>query len=148
MMIPQQPHITGELVPTARYRIQNVRWPLSYLELPDPNDGSEVISALDQNKKTQFWNVLDLGHGKHSIMNQGSAKYANSGPRGKDGSPIVGSSNVQELKITECSVKGTYTIGPTDGTLFWGLPDERVGAQLQLDAIPTERNLWLFIRVD
>ncbi|TDL18168.1 hypothetical protein BD410DRAFT_900951 [Rickenella mellea] len=147
-MPPRKPHIIGESVPTGRYLIRNVRW-LCYLELPDPNDASEVISAVEENKMTQWWNVVDLGNGKHSVMNQGSANYANSGFRAQKGSAVVGRSNLQQFKITECRVKGTYTIGPTDVQLYWGLSDDQLGTPVQLDAIPnTERNQWFFIPVD
>ncbi|TDL18215.1 hypothetical protein BD410DRAFT_831047, partial [Rickenella mellea] len=132
LMPPLKPHIKGEFVPTGRYRIQNVRW-LNYLELPDPNDASEVVSAVGENKTTQLWKVVDLENGKHSIENEGSANYANAGFRAQKGSAVVGRSNLQQFKITECRVKGIYTIRPTDVQLYWGLTDDELGLPVRLD---------------
>ncbi|TDL18183.1 hypothetical protein BD410DRAFT_843029 [Rickenella mellea] len=89
-------------------------------------------------------------------MNQGSARYASTGYRAQKGTAVVGRSKPEQFKITECRVKGTCTVGPTD-KLSFGLSDVQlenpVGQQsrVQLHDIPNDepkKSLWYIIPVD
>ncbi|TDL20601.1 hypothetical protein BD410DRAFT_790832 [Rickenella mellea] len=167
---PRKPHFTGEFVRGGRYIIKNVRW-RSCLELPDQNDQSEVVSAVDEDKDTQWWWVDELRNGNHSIKNRGSENYASCPFQAKNGEPIVGRSNLKQFRITECrGSEGTYLIETTDLNvqLCWGLADGETSSPVTLhdksfsdlcSKVPpdvflphvkseAEKTRWMFIPLD
>ncbi|TDL18201.1 hypothetical protein BD410DRAFT_793513 [Rickenella mellea] len=148
--MPQQLAIHKGPVQTAKYLIKNVRHG-TYLELPDENDATEVVSGFEENRSEQKWEITDLDGNKFWIMNSGTKNYATSGHRASEGDSIVGRSTKQQFRILETGKIGQYVISPTDTSteLYWGFTDSEFGSPVKLHPVPNnDKNQWFLIPVE
>ncbi|TDL16789.1 hypothetical protein BD410DRAFT_794994 [Rickenella mellea] len=146
-MAPRNLPVSGQIVPSDIYFIRNILT-RTYLELPNPDDGSQVFSALGADKATQWWKVIKEKNGTHSIVNFGSSSYARCSGTVKGSAVVCGQGAVSFL-INEYTM-GRYTIRLTarDVDLYWGLPDSEHGKPVQLDPRRSEQaNQWSFTPV-
>ncbi|KIM88143.1 hypothetical protein PILCRDRAFT_85437 [Piloderma croceum F 1598] len=129
---------------TGRYIITNVKYG-NLAVLPDANDESDIIAGVEENNPGEKWNVTLLNNRKFTIKNHGFDHFAGCETRPEKGDTVFGRERNKQWVIRETRIKGRYTISPTDGDVFWGLPDGESETPITLASTPNDsKNQWTF----
>ncbi|TDL18202.1 hypothetical protein BD410DRAFT_793515 [Rickenella mellea] len=147
-MAPPKPILKGYVF-SARYLIKNVLYG-TYLELPNEDGGTAVVSAREANKESQWWSIANHQNGTVSIRNVKFKSYPMHRSQPAEGTEVVGGPAEQAVlhTIVETATKGQYLIGTGDGQLFWSLSSVNLGTAVLLENEPDlKRNQWFLFRV-
>ncbi|KAI0034509.1 hypothetical protein K488DRAFT_83916 [Vararia minispora EC-137] len=129
------------IVSSGTYVLTNVRYN-NIVSLPDNSDGTPVNASITTGKDLDEWIIKDQGNGRYTIQNKGQKTYASVGNRQPVGATVVGRPSPQQYTIEETREQHKYTIGTSDTSHYWGLPDSETGSAVELRASPTDKGNW------
>ncbi|KAI0034506.1 hypothetical protein K488DRAFT_83912 [Vararia minispora EC-137] len=133
-------------IPTGMYTLMNVRYS-NIIMLPDNSDGTPVIASVKSGGGSNVWHIEEQGNGRYTLRNRGESTYAWVGNRQPLGATVVGRPSSQQFTIEETREPHKYTIGTSDTSHYWGLPDGEMGSAVELRASSTDKgNWWTFTR--